>query len=75
MGNAQSGLYTVDLWGEDGITIYVSDDGDIETERCNIDGEENEWTRVIGRELYPCSLADAHCAIRDEYLSRNGGTR
>ncbi len=57
-----SRVTTVDLYGEDGIAIYLSADHDI----CERD---EAVVRVVGHDLYHGSIEDAERTIRRAYLS------
>jgi hypothetical protein len=56
-------FHLVNLYGDDGIAIYLNNDGDI----CD---RSEAYVRVIGHRLYCCSAEQAADKIRDAYLAR-----
>lgn len=58
-------MTTVNLYGEDGLSVYLTEEHDI----CDRDDEDCA-IQVIGHRLYANTLEGAHRSIRDAYLNR-----
>lgn len=56
-------IKTINLYGEDGIVIYLSEYHDICT-------RDEAIVRVVGHRLYASSVEDAEQSIRAAYLQR-----
>jgi hypothetical protein len=62
-----SQIKTINLYGRDGIAIYLNADHDI----CN-DAPQEAVVKVIGHSLYATSIEQAEASIRAAYLERIG---
>lgn len=56
---------TVNLYGEDGVAVYVDQYGDWSVDRDELHAASA--VRVIGHAVYACSVEDAERAIASEY--------
>lgn len=62
---------TVNLYGEDGIVIWIDQYGDYDPDPGSL--LDGPVVRVVGHALYTCTLDDAHRRIRDGYVAQLRG--